>query len=173
MDIIRIKELVEKGLSQRQIAKEVNRSQASVKHWLKKLGLRTKQAEGIKKCKYCQISDPFLFKEGLGKICVECEKIVNILRFRKIKQTFVDYKGGKCERCGYSKCLGSLDFHHKDPQEKDPNYRLMKNWPLKRVKAELDKCSLLCGNCHNEVHYEPFTLKCLNFGLLTTKESAI
>jgi len=52
---------------------------------------------------------------------------------------------------GYDKCLGSLDFHHKIA--KDPNWKKMKNWSFERVKKELDKCILVCKNCHGEIHY--------------------
>ncbi len=75
-----------------------------------------------------------------------------IKKFRKNrKQKCVDYKGGKCENCGYNKCLRSLDFHHLDPNEKDFNIsRSIKSW--EKTKIELDKCILLCRNCHGEIH---------------------
>lgn len=37
----------------------------------------------------------------------------------KLKQMAILYKGGRCEICGYDKCVGALEFHHKNPQEKD------------------------------------------------------
>lgn len=37
--------------------------------------------------------------------------------------------------------------------EKNPNWRKMKNWTFERVKKELDKCDLVCSNCHDEIHY--------------------
>lgn len=149
----KLKELVDSGLSQRKIAKKLNCSQANVKYWLKRHGLKTQLTHQQFRCKHCEVSEPRLFKKGRGRVCRECEKIVNVIRFRDIKRTFVDYKGGRCEICGYSKCLGSLSFHHKNPEEKDSNWSVVKNWPLKRAKMELDKCSLLCNNCHGEVHY--------------------
>ena len=71
---------------------------------------------------------------------------------REQKLKYVQYKGGKCQLCGYDKCIASLDFHHIDPSQKDfqvTAYR--KSWEI--AKAELDKCVLLCANCHREVHY--------------------
>lgn len=73
-------------------------------------------------------------------------------RRRKIKFLSIEYKGGKCFICNYNKCQEALDLHHIDPRTKefsigDKGYT--RSW--KRVKAELDKCVLLCANCHREV----------------------
>lgn len=65
------------------------------------------------------------------------------------KQKAVDYKGGKCTVCGYSKCLTALEFHHTNPEEKE-TYN--SHWTFKRNKNELDKCILVCANCHRELH---------------------
>ena len=65
------------------------------------------------------------------------------------KQKAVDYKGGKCIVCGYSKCLSALEFHHTNPEEKE-GYN--SHWTFERNKNELDKCILLCANCHREIH---------------------
>lgn len=67
----------------------------------------------------------------------------------------IEYKGGKCEKCGYDRCPGALTFHHVNPNDKlftigDVAHR--KNWEI--IKKELDKCILLCANCHFELHYE-------------------
>lgn len=71
----------------------------------------------------------------------------------KVKQMAVDYKGGKCESCGYDKCHAALEFHHTDPTQKDfaigPTTH-NKAWTV--VQAELDKCLMLCANCHREEH---------------------
>lgn len=74
---------------------------------------------------------------------------------RLAKKWAIDYKGGKCERCGYNKCVGALDFHHVNGKS-DKNFilsdkNLKLDWEI--IKAELDKCELLCANCHREVHY--------------------
>ena len=79
-------------------------------------------------------------------------------RFKRIKQKSVDYLGGKCNKCGYDKCIEALEFHHKDPSTKD--YDLSKGRGIdtrksfETLKEELDKCVLLCANCHREEHYE-------------------
>ena len=74
-------------------------------------------------------------------------------RRTKIKAMAVAYKGGKCMICGYDKCVGALDFHHIDPSKKEFSLGLgglTRAWS--RVKAEADKCALICANCHREVH---------------------
>lgn len=75
---------------------------------------------------------------------------------RELKLKALEYKGGKCEICGYNKCPASLVFHHKDPSKKDfgisSNKKSYKS--LEDIKTELDKCILLCSNCHNELHYK-------------------
>ncbi len=64
-----------------------------------------------------------------------------------------EYKGGKCVMCGYSRYSGALDFHHKDPSQKDfglSTKGLTRSW--EKIKEEIDKCVLVCANCHRELH---------------------
>ncbi len=68
-----------------------------------------------------------------------------------IKKELVEYKGGKCKMCGYSKSLRALQFHHLDPSEKDFNIGGVSTLN-EDVKKELDKCILVCANCHSEIH---------------------
>jgi len=73
------------------------------------------------------------------------------------KQLCVEYLGGKCFICGYNRCIQALEFHHKDPtiKEKIKNHAAIgRRKKFEDVKAELDKCLLLCANCHREFHYE-------------------
>jgi hypothetical protein len=75
---------------------------------------------------------------------------------RRKKMTAVAHFGGKCLECGYFKCLGAMEFHHveKDEKEESPSYIIMR-WSWDRVLKELEKCILLCCRCHREVHYDP------------------
>lgn len=74
---------------------------------------------------------------------------------RRMKLLAIQYMGGKCVRCAYIKCVDALEFHHKDPTQKDFNiaYRGLTK-KFETVKAELDKCMLVCANCHREIHAE-------------------
>ena len=69
-----------------------------------------------------------------------------------MKQRAVKYKGGKCQICGYDKCENALVFHHLDPKQKDFAIGQKYNLGWSQLKKELDKCILLCANCHAEEH---------------------
>lgn len=65
----------------------------------------------------------------------------------------VAYKGGKCQCCGYHNYIGALEFHHVDPAQKDfgvSSQGYTHSWD--KVKQEIDKCVLVCANCHREIH---------------------
>ena len=73
-----------------------------------------------------------------------------------IKKQLVSYKGGCCEKCGYNKCPGVLQFHHIDGNEKDFELSTQYNGgalDMEKLYREADKCRLLCANCHGEEHY--------------------
>lgn len=73
-------------------------------------------------------------------------------RRKKIKEMAINYKGGKCCICGYDKCNSALDFHHTigDKQFGLSLRGLTRSW--ERTRTELDKCILVCANCHREIH---------------------
>jgi DNA invertase Pin-like site-specific DNA recombinase len=78
----------------------------------------------------------------------------NVVEWRKrTKIKLIEYKGGECEKCGYKKCIDALEFHHKDPNKKDFTIS-GKSWSFERLKKEVDKCILVCANCHREIHFE-------------------
>jgi hypothetical protein len=82
---------------------------------------------------------------------------------RKNKRDWIEFLTllgyNKCSKCGYDKCWGALDFHHRDPTKKEKGVSLLyrrkklnaKNIML--VLREVDKCDVLCANCHRELHY--------------------
>jgi predicted HNH restriction endonuclease len=74
-------------------------------------------------------------------------------RRKKVRQMAVEYKGGCCEVCGYDRCIDALEFHHNNSSGKDfsiSDKGYTRSWD--KVREELDKCVLLCANCHREVH---------------------
>ena len=88
--------------------------------------------------------------------CKQCVLNQTVKRQRDFKIKCVEYKGGKCIKCGYSKSVVALDFHHRDPNQKDFSISKHRglNWEKNKEKVikELDKCDLLCANCHREEH---------------------
>jgi hypothetical protein len=101
-------------------------------------------------CDTCGRKYEYDKKKGHNKArCNSCH--VNIRRF-KIKKQCLEYKGGKCIECGYSRCDDAMHFHHLDPKSKDFRISGAHSRSWKSIKDELDKCILLCANCHSEAH---------------------
>ena len=123
-----------------------------------------------RECNYCGVHKPYTDfyardkSKGIYRYrCKACEKKTygngdrnkHIVKARRAhyKQQAVDYKGGCCSVCGYSKCLSALEFHHPDPTTKVHKGGLaFRRKALEHVKEELDNTVLLCANCHRETH---------------------
>lgn len=89
----------------------------------------------------------------LNSYCKSCAAKKRKTTRQRFKEKCVEYKGGKCVKCGYDKCVAALEFHHRDSQQKDFQVS-RQNRPFNEIiTAELDKCDCLCSNCHKEVHY--------------------
>lgn len=86
------------------------------------------------------------------KYCKDCnnDKVKQVRINRKVQ--CIEYKGGKCSQCGYKKCISALEFHHLNPLEKDFAISKSNRTSFKKLKPELDKCILVCSNCHREIH---------------------
>ena len=70
---------------------------------------------------------------------------------RARKTYLVTLAGGKCIKCGYSKSIAALQFHHINPDEKECR---VTGGSLEAALKEIKKCILLCANCHFELHEE-------------------
>lgn len=109
---------------------------------------------------YCKIHGDvdhrFVKRKGSNdrKICIKCRSEAVQRRRLKLKKMALEYKGGCCSICGYNKCDAALEFHHIDPSQKD--FGISENGHTKsfdKIKVELDKCILVCSNCHQELHH--------------------
>lgn len=105
----------------------------------------------------CELNEETGYKRadrasGYQSLCKSCFSIYCTKRWRQRKRDAIEYKGGSCSRCGYNKCIGALEFHHLDPLIKDANWDKIRLWSWDRIKSELDKCILVCANCHREIH---------------------
>ena len=76
-----------------------------------------------------------------------------------LKLDMIKYKGGACAHCGYDKFYGALTFHHLDPSMKRYEWKQMKFLHRRTIRKELDKCILLCNNCHAEEHAKLSNIK--------------
>lgn len=116
-------------------------------------------------CKYCKLEKPDesfeICRIIAGKIyyrqkCKDCKKIVRVNRRKKLRQWLDDYKKSlACERCGFSD-FRALEFHHSNHGEKDFNVADMirSGSSIQTMLKEIEKCEILCSNCHQIEHYE-------------------
>ena len=94
----------------------------------------------------------YKYKSNLKGRCSKCHLIRTSKRRQQIKVRAVEYLGGKCSKCGYNSCMAALEFHHIDPEKKDFGIcGYSRSW--EHLKEELDKCIILCSNCHKELEY--------------------
>lgn len=112
-------------------------------------------------CSKCHIAKPIteFYKNGFNSKgeqkyrsdCKECQSKYDHERRQKIKQLIQDSKE-RCAKCGDTRAY-VLDYHHKNPEEKDFTIGNTKNNSLKSNKNEIAKCVVLCSNCHREFHW--------------------
>ena len=74
------------------------------------------------------------------------------INYKEIQKIMHSLKINGCAICGYNKCDACLDFHHSNP--KDKKFYITQNMCRKNklIAEELNKCILLCANCHREIH---------------------
>jgi hypothetical protein len=78
-----------------------------------------------------------------------------MIRWNRRKIRAIEYLGGRCMRCGLRGHPILFDFDHRMPSEKRFDWNKLRLHAWKTVLAELDKCDLLCGNCHRLRHINP------------------
>jgi len=113
---------------------------------------------GLRRCPRCEkmleLKHFYLRRNGISSsfYCKDCTNQLVVDRQQRLKRMAVEYKGGRCAHCGYDRYIGSLEFHHIDPEIKEFNLAHFRSTSFEKVKDELDKCLLLCSNCHREEH---------------------
>lgn len=118
----------------------------------------------MKTCSICKetksLSDFYTdaSKAGHRYMCKVCDRRrIAAIQLRR-KEQFIGYweetrQHSGCLTCSYRRFLGALEFHHRDPIQK--LFALttgMKSRPWDEITTEIDKCDLLCANCHRELH---------------------
>jgi transposase len=162
----RLEELVEAGMSIAEIAVEVGRSKATVRHWLTRHGLKTLGAQRRRRHRAAREDGNLVVTsrcrrhgevdfvlDGAGQYrCRRCRAESVSRRRRKLKATLVSEAGGACIICGYGRYVGALEFHHVDPTEKRLGLGAGGlTLSIEAFREEARKCVLLCSNCHAEV----------------------
>ena len=114
--------------------------------------------------------------DGIMHVCKEChatrrreyyannegyrtrQNLLATTRHREVKVEAIRYKGAECSKCGLGFQEGLNDslfeFHHLDPSSKDFAVTEARAKTLDQIKSELDKCILVCANCHRLIHQE-------------------
>lgn len=93
-------------------------------------------------------------------LCRNCHSELHCDKENILKEKLMEIKGQKqCMECGYDKQCSALDFHHSD--EKDKEFRISRGYrddrwkiPLDDIIVEMDKCNILCKNCHALKHVD-------------------
>jgi transposase-like protein len=160
-----LRQLVSGHFSIREIAETMDRSPATIRHWLAKLGLETdpvQHSPAAMRAAAAGVEEPTLYcathgitrhvRRDNGYRCAICRSTHVINRRRAMKRLLLDEAGGACLICGYDRCVAALHFHHLDPSQKSFTLALGGNTrSLDKVRAEASKCVVLCANCHAEV----------------------
>jgi len=95
-------------------------------------------------------------KNGSSK-CKSCFNEYCVQRWIKTKIKAIEYLGSKCADCDNTypeQPYVIFDFHHRNPEEKDVAWIKLRLRSWKKITEELDKCDLLCSNCHRIRHHE-------------------
>ena len=151
------------GLTIREMANELNVVYSTVRAYLNKYNLKTSYMRGKTKatlyrkkynyyCKTCGCTDSTMFYPNQKYRCKKCVNQRTIEVGRETAVKIRTYYGNKCLICGYNKYQCSLDLHHIDPNTKDINYSNIRYWKWERILKELEKCILVCRNCHQAIH---------------------
>lgn len=109
------------------------------------------------KCKLEKDESEFYFKSSKIKKrkhseCKTCFKNRMLERTKIVWDKTKEIIGDSCKNCGYNRCSAALEFHHLDPDKKDFQISKSRSRNFEKIKTEIEKCILLCANCHREVH---------------------
>jgi hypothetical protein len=161
----KLEPLVDQDLSEPAMAERLDRSVSTIRYWLKKYGLkparlgrdewRRARAAGLKHlirhCRHHGRTSFVLESSGYYR-CRKCRSAGVAKRRRVVKRRLVEDAGGACQLCGYDRCEAALHFHHLDPSQKlFPLSLRGVTKGIATIRAEAEKCVLLCANCHAEV----------------------
>jgi hypothetical protein len=160
--------LVDRGMRIAEIAQAVERSKSPLRYWLTRHALKTAgRRAGAPQSKYelpiCGRRHAYLdcprhgetecYLDGCGYYrCKQCRSQAVARRRSKMKMILVTENGGCCCICGYDRSMRALHFHHLEPAlERHSINAKGVAVALEKLRAEAQKCVLLCSNCHAEV----------------------
>ena len=167
MEKMILQQLIDQGMSGREIALATGKSHTTTRYWLKIHSLSTKKTgrnrQGNHICPKCkQEKNSSDFYQTTGKIigvtsyCKQCNTVYCIERIRIRKVKLINHMGGECADCGLKlkdSHFSVFDFHHIDPSKKEYTGNKLKYGSWDKAIRELNKCVLLCSNCHRIRHH--------------------
>lgn len=113
----------------------------------------------MKKCSNCKnklslenFSTDRSRKDGFSHICKNC-RVGKNKSFRKKNRNFLlEIKKLGCSFCTEKNPV-CIDFHHKNEDTKVDGIAIMKkSYGFSKLKTEIEKCILVCANCHRKIH---------------------
>jgi transposase len=164
--------LVESGATLQEMADELDRSISTIRHWLARFGIEGQahrgrrarvarekveaaRSAGQRRVEgHCPHHGNTIFViENSGRTrCRKCRMEAVSEWRRRAKRRLVAEAGGRCQLCGYDRCMAALEFHHLDPTKKSFALSLRGvTRSIGELRLEAAKCALLCANCHAEV----------------------
>lgn len=136
-----------------------------IKYYETKKNKRSKEKQNScpeKECLICgKIFKPKTAAANQRSCCYDCMPEGTQLRRGDFLAKIKISRCGRCEKCGYDKCIKALEFHHLDPSKKDFTIS-NDHFRLKDAVEESKKCILLCANCHRELHDNLWNIEELN-----------
>lgn len=158
--------LIARGRTLEAIAEQLDVSAGSVRYWIERYGLprpiavrredvvrarRSGDSTITRRC--ANHGETQFIVEKSGRVrCKRCRTERVVEWRRRAKRRLVQEAGGRCQLCGYDRCMAALEFHHLDPMQKSFELSLKgAARSLAVLREEASKCALLCANCHAEV----------------------
>ena len=161
-----LQELINSNLSSREISRVTGKSQTTISYWLRKYSLKTnyntENDSNNKRCSKCRefLDKSNFYNKGKGNLqpyCKRCNNQLSSQRWIDRKIWAIQYKGSKCNDCNISypdTPYVVFDFHHLNPMEKDMDWSKIKLTSKEKMIDEINKCVLLCANCHRTRHFK-------------------
>lgn len=109
------------------------------------------------KCKECgeikPITEYYISNNKILHTCKNCTRKKQREKYHKKQEELNNYKKQlSCKKCGENRFY-LLDFHHINPKEKEYSISSNPNASFQTIQKEIEKCIVLCSNCHREFHY--------------------
>ncbi|MBU0957358.1 MAG: HNH endonuclease [Nanoarchaeota archaeon] len=139
-------------ISLEEISEKIKKTKSAIQHKATRLKIKRPRKIGIdiykRKIRQKKASNKY-YKKNKEEIYIRKRK-----RFQNLKRELVELLDGKCKICGYNNTIQALEFHHIQGNKENHMTRLIKDNSKQKVLKEIEKCILLCANCHRETHHK-------------------